>query len=137
MLYLQKGNILSNNQLGFRAKLSTETALTVITDEIYHSMDNKKISLLTLCGLSEAFDGANHILINKCLKLKIDSFWFSSYLRDRTQCVRIKDIKSIKQSVEYVVPQGSILGPILFSIFVNDLADNMDNYTMVQYADDT
>ncbi len=79
MPYLEKRNLLSNSQHGFRAKLSIETALTVITDEIYHSMDNRKISLLTLCDLSKAFDSVNHIiLINKCLKLKIDSFLFSS-----------------------------------------------------------
>ncbi len=90
MLNLETRN-LSNCQHGFRPRLSTETALTVITDEIYHSMDNRKISLVTLCYLSKAFDSVNHsILINKCLKLKIDSFWFSSYIRDRIQSVRIK-----------------------------------------------
>ncbi len=102
-------------------------------------MDNRKISLLTLCDLSKAFDSVSHVvLINKCLKLKTDSFWFSSYLRDRTQSVRTKDITSSEGNVDYRVPQGSILGPSLFNIFVNNLVDNIDYCsTLVQYADDT
>ncbi len=75
MYYLEKKNLLSNNQHGFRPKLSTETALTVVTDEIYSNMEHKKISLLTLCDLLKAFDSVHHtFLINKCVKLKIDSF---------------------------------------------------------------
>ncbi len=92
MAHLEKRNLLSNTQHGFRAKLSTETAVTVITDEIYHNMDNIKIYLLTLCDLPKAFDSVSHVIfINKCLQLKIDSFWFNSYLKDRTQSVRMKE----------------------------------------------
>ena len=85
----------------------TETALTVVTDEIYNSMEHKKISLLTLCDLSKAFDSVHHtFLINKCIKLKIDPFWFKSYLSNRTQSVRIKNSVSKIQNYEYCVPQG-------------------------------
>ncbi len=63
--------LLSNSQHGLRPKLSTETALTVITDKIYNNMDSKKISILTLCDLSKAFDSVSHrILLNKCAKTK-------------------------------------------------------------------
>ncbi len=84
--FLETKKLLSNSQHGFRPKLSTETALTVITDKIYNNMDSKKISILTLCDLSKAFDSVSHrILLNKCAQLNIDSFWFENYLSDRTQ----------------------------------------------------
>ncbi len=65
MAHLEKRNLLFNTQHGFRAKLSTETALTVIADEIYNSMDNRKISSLTLCDLSKALNSVNHVIITK------------------------------------------------------------------------
>ncbi len=72
MYYLENNKLLSNTQHGFRPRVSTETALTVVTDETYNSMEHKKISLLTLCDLSKAFDSVHHtFLINRCLKLKI------------------------------------------------------------------
>ncbi len=74
--YLESNRMITNSQHGFRPKLSTETALIVITDKIYN-MDNKSISLLTLCDLSKAFDSVSHsILLSKCTHLNIDSFWF-------------------------------------------------------------
>ena len=88
--YLEDNNCLSNSQHGFRPRLSTESALTVITDAIYNNIDNKKISLLTLCDLSKAFDSVSHdILLRKCSNLNIDCFWFKSYLCNRTQAVKL------------------------------------------------
>ncbi len=118
--------------------MSTETALTVVTDEIYSNMEHKKISLLILWDLSKAFDSVHHtFLINKFIKLKIDSFWFKSYLSNRAQSVQIKNSISSIQKNDYGVPQGSILGPILFNICVNDLSENIKDCLIVQYADDT
>ncbi len=75
--YLEENNLLSKTQHGFRPKLSTATALTVVTNEIYKNMDSKKISLLTLCALSKAFDSVNHsILLEKLENTVIDKFWF-------------------------------------------------------------
>ncbi len=90
--FLELNQLLSNAQHGFRPKLSTETALTIITDKIYDNMDQKKVTILTLCDLSKAFDSVSHeILLSKCTKLNIDNFWFNSYLHGRTQSVRLSD----------------------------------------------
>ncbi len=128
---------MSNSQHGFRPKLSTETALATVTDKLYENMDNKKVSLLTLCDLSKAFDTVNHIiLLYKCSLLNIDSFWFNDYLENRSMSVRLENTISKKKIIGYGVPQGSILGPILFGIYVNDLHAHVDCF-LVQYADDT
>ena len=90
-------------------------SLTVITNKIFSNMDSKKITLLTLCDLSKAFDSVSHeILLKKCSALKIDSFWFKSYIENRVQSVRLNTTISEKLDIAYGVPQGSILGPVLF-----------------------
>ncbi len=115
--FLENNRLLSNSQYGFRPKLSTQTALPVITDEIFKNMDSKKISLLTLCDLSKAFDGVrNKMILHKCSELNIDNFWFKNYLENRSQSVRLNKALSDKLNIAYSDPRGSILGPVLFSM---------------------
>ena len=136
--YLEKNNLISNAQHGFRANLSTETALIQITNKIYNNIDNNKITLLTLCDLSKAFDSVNHeLLLKKLIAHNIDTFWFSDYLDSRTQSVRIGDHISSALDISFGVPQGSILGPLLFMIFINDLPKVVNDCLVVQFADDT
>ena len=138
MSYLESNHILSNHQHGFRPRLSTETALMKVTEKLYSNIDDKKISLLMLLDLSKAFDSVSHeILIKKLLKYNIDPSWFQSYLSDRYQAVRAGNVVSSPRLVSYGVPQGSILGPILFLIYVNDIPDYVKGCLLVQYADDT
>ena len=136
--FLETNKLLVNNQHGFRPNLSTETALLTVTNKIYENIENKKISLLLLLDLSKAFDSVHHqILLDKCTKLSIDTFWFDSYLKDRVQSVRIGTVLSSPTKISFGVPQGSILGPLLFLIYINDLPQFIRDCLLVIYADDT
>ena len=138
IIYLETNRLLSISLHGFRPKLSIETALLKISDRIYFNMDNKKVFLLLLLDLSKAFDSVNHnILLQKCQKLNIDPRWFQSYLSNRHQSVKMGNVLSSPSEVTFGVPQGSILGPILFNIYVNDLKKFLPKCFLIQYADDT
>ncbi len=135
--YLESNKQITNRQHGFCPKLSTETALTVITDKIYNNRDNKSVSLLTLCDLSKAFHSVSHsILLSKCANLDIDSFWFKDCVVIRTQSIRLNNTISSIRNIAYGVPQVSILGPILFNIYINNVADYITDCLLVQNADD-
>ena len=94
--------------------------------------------LLTFCDLSKAFDSVSHnLVLGKCKALGVDSFWFDNYLSTRSQSVKLDKLVSSKETVTYGVPQGSILDPILFTIYVNDLHSHLQDCQVLQYADDT
>ena len=117
-------NVLIENQFGLRKGRSCEQALLTAQHEILSSLSNKQISLLLLIDFSKAFDMADQdILLDKLTHYGIRGVahdWYKSYLSDRKQYVSLNDKSSSTLDMLYGVPQGSILGPLLFIIYIND-----------------
>ena len=140
MEHLIRNNKLAAHQSGNRKLHSTETALLYVTDQLLQAMDNKKVSIMVLLDMSKAFDSIRHdILLSKLQNLDFSQGaldWFQSYLSNRQQCVRIGDAVSKVLPLEFGVPQGSILGPVLFTICVNDLLSVPKRCLSASYVDD-
>ena len=139
--FLTKFNILYDLQFGFRSKHSTSHALINIIEKINKSLDSKK----SVCGLfvdfQKAFDTVNHsILLDKLYNYGIRGpahDWFKSYLSNRTQFVSILGFQSTTHPQPHGVPQGSVLGPLLFLIYINDLNRAIKYSRVYHFADDT
>ncbi len=129
------------NQSGFRQSHSTCTALLDVTNTILSNMGKGLLTGAVNIDLKKAFDTVDHAtLLNKLNKLGIHGTklrWLDSYLTDREQCVRHGCNNSDFLPVSYSVPQGCILGPSLFSPYVNDLPLHVKQYDITLYADDT
>ena len=137
--YLTLNHLLSPTQHGFRPKHSTESALIQISDRALSAMDQGHISLLCLIDLSKAFDVISHSKLLEKLQLHcVETTWFKKYLSGHTQSVFISSSQiSAPKSINQGVFQGSSLGPLLFTIFVNDLSLHAAEAFVIQYADDT
>jgi hypothetical protein len=128
-------------QFGFRKKHSTNHALIDITETIRQALDNKKFACGVFVDLQKAFDTVNHdILVDKLEHYGVRGLannWFSSYLKNRSQFVSILGFESTTQPINHGVPQGSVLGPLLFLIYINDLHFAIMNSKVYHFADDT
>lgn len=139
--FLTANQLLFVNQHGFRSNHSAEIAVTELVDEISACLDNKELSVGIFVDLSKAFDTINHsLLLKKLTHYGIRGIaweWFHSYLSKRSQQVSINNIISNPLSITCGVPQGSILGPSLFLLYINDIYKTSTLARFILYADDT
>ena len=138
--YCTENNLLTWRNSGFKRNDSTTNQLLYIVHQLYTSLDNGNDVLMIFLDISKAFDRVYH----QGLLYKLETFgisenlynWMKSYLEDRSQRVVLSGCASEWRSTNAGVPQGSILGPLLFLIFINDIVDGIDSEAFL-FADDT
>ena len=139
--FLGDHNILFNNQFGFQKNISTSVALIQITEKIKESIDNRKYGCGLFIDLRKAYDTVNHaILLTKMEHYGIRGTaleWFKSYLNNRKQYVYINGETSQLKDITCGVPQGSVLGPLLFLIYINDLPNIFEVLQFFLFSDNT
>ena len=142
--HLESNDLFESYQSAYRKFHSTETALLHVLDNLLIGADENVVSLLSLLDLSAAFDTIDHLILLQRLKFTfgIDGVvlkWFTSYLENRKQYVLIDGHKSNLSTLRYGVPQGSVLGPVLFTLYTQPLSDilNKNKCDYHKFADDT
>ena len=139
--YFIDSKLFFDNQYGFRPNHSTEYASLELVDRIITKMDRNYLPISIFLDLSKAFDTIDHsILLNKLRHYGLDGktlLLFKSYLNNRKQYTEFDDTTSETSLIKVGVPQGSILGPLLFTIYINDFSQASQMFNFIIYADDT
>ena len=142
--HLNSNTLLPNNQSAYRANHSTESALLKVCNDVLLALDIGNVTVLSLLDLSAAFDTVDHDILFGTLLTHFGISgsalsWFKSYLANRSQTVVIENQKSKLQNLQFGVPQGSVLGPILFLMYTKPLLNSIDqqNIQNQSFADDT
>ena len=139
--YLDRYNILFERQFGFRKRHATIHNLITLTEKVRKDLDKGDFSCSVFLDLQKAFDSVDHAILLKKLEIYgirgLPNKWFQSYLMDRKQFVEIQGERSSLSDIKFGVPQGSVLGPLLFLIYVNDLQNSIIYSTAFIFADDT
>ena len=139
--YLCKNNIINPCQYGFQKNISTEMALIDLHDKIISSLNKKLHTIGIFIDLSKAFDSIDHDILIKKLSMYgvrgIPLLWFKNYLSGRLQYVSFNKTLSDPLPIHCGIPQGSILGPLLYIIYVNDFCYCSNAFKYILFADDT
>ena len=141
LTFCNENNILPTAQHGFRDNLSTETCLLDFFNSLYSFLDKKYVCLSVFVDFSKAFDLLNHSTLLHKLGIiglaKKSVTLVNSYLTHRTQQVSWEGCQSVTAEINCGVPQGSVLGPLLFCIYIHDMPTIFRHCEVFQYADDT
>ena len=139
--FIEKHSLLYSSQYGFRQAHSTQHAILDMVETIQTNMDKKLFSCGVFIDLKKAFDTVNHTILLDKLNYYgfrgIVNQWFSSYLSNRTQSTEIGSHISSKLNINCGVPQGSVLGPLLFLLYINDIQYCSSKLQFFLFADDT
>ena len=141
MSFFNENNLLCEHQSGFRPNHSTINSVANLTNDIFDSINNGKVTLAAFIDLKKAFDTVNHIILLEKLERMgirdINLKWIKNYLDNRFQKTICNSNLSKMDKIKCGVPQGSILGPLFFLVYINDIKGIMNDFKYQLYADDT